>query len=42
MDRRFQRYNFQAGSYTNGAKIGIKIEKEGKWGKRKVRPFFDT
>jgi hypothetical protein len=27
----------------NGAKgIGIKIEKEGKWGKRKIRPFFDT
>jgi hypothetical protein len=25
----------------NGAKIGIKIEKEGKWGKRIVRPFFD-
>jgi hypothetical protein len=24
----------------NRAKIGIKIEKEGKWGKRKVRPFF--
>jgi hypothetical protein len=24
----------------NGAKIGIKIEKEGKWGKRKIRSFF--
>jgi hypothetical protein len=24
----------------NDAKIGIKVEKEGKWGKRKVRPFF--
>jgi hypothetical protein len=25
----------------NGAKIGIKIEKEGKREKRKIRPFFD-
>jgi hypothetical protein len=24
----------------NGAKIRIKIEKEGKWGNRKVRPFL--